>query len=436
MDRYPLASPAPPQPPAGLDPKTAATRVQRSVTSQSSNGPKRAILSVYDKTGLTDLARALHDLGWELFSTGNTHRTLADAGISVTQISELTGSPEILDGRVKTLHPKVHGGILARRDLASHRAQLHEHDIRAIDLVVSNLYPFVETIAGSDVTTEAAIEQIDIGGPTMVRAAAKNHEHVLVVVDPADYPRVLAAIRTGSVALPLRRSLAQTAFEHTARYDAFVSQYLASLNGELFPPNVNLPLARSMGFSYGENPHQKGALYRLSDPRLAGPGLADMEQIQGDAISYNNLLDLDSAYAIVAEFDEPAVAIVKHNSPCGVGVAKTITEAYVKAYSGDPLSAFGGVVAANRPIGGPMARAMSGVLFWVVVGPQITENARQVFESRKTRLFTLPVPTAASAQSRLASFGLHYRPVLGGFLVQQPDAVPILQIPFKTVTQR
>ena len=398
----------------------------------------RAILSVYDKTGLTDLARGLAGLGWELYSTGNTHRTLSEAGVSVTQISDLTGSPEILDGRVKTLHPKVHGGILARRDLPSHRAQLQEHDIKTIDLVVSNLYPFVETIAAPNVSAEDAIEQIDIGGPTMVRAAAKNHEHVLIVVDPADYPRVLDAIRAGDVPLALRRSLAQTAFEHTARYDAFVSQYIAALNGERFPPTVSLPLSRSMAFSYGENPHQEGALYRLADPRLAGPSLADMVQVQGDALSYNNLLDLDSAYAIVAEFDEPCVAIVKHNSPCGVGVGETITEAYRKAFSGDPLSAFGGVAAANRPVGGPMAEAMRGTKYWVAVAPQFTENARKAFprhtNTRETRILELPVPRRA--EGGLPSLQLHYRPVMGGFLAQTHDAIPINQIEFKTVSQR
>jgi phosphoribosylaminoimidazolecarboxamide formyltransferase/IMP cyclohydrolase len=380
----------------------------------------------------------LHELGWELYSTGNTHRTLAEAGIPVTQVSELTGSPEILDGRVKTLHPKVHGGILARRDLPEHQAQLKQHDIKGIDLVVSNLYPFVETIAQPGVGAEDAIEQIDIGGPTMVRAAAKNHEHVLIVVDPGDYGRVLAAIRTESVTLALRRDLAQRAFEHTARYDAFVSHYFATLNGEQFPPTVSLPLTRSMAFSYGENPHQKGALYRLADPRLAGPSLADMVQVQGDALSYNNLLDLDSAYAIVAEFDEPCVAIVKHNSPCGVGTGETITEAYKKAFSGDPLSAFGGVVAANRPVGGPMAEAMSDTLYWVAVAPSFTGNARKALarhrNTRGTRVFELPVPRAP--EGGLPSLQLHYRPVLGGFLAQTHDAVPIGEIEFKTSSRR
>ena len=414
---------------------------------------KRAILSVWDKTGLPELALGLQELGWELFSTGNTLRTLREAGVSPTSVADLTGFPEILDGRVKTLHPRVHGGILARRDLPAHNAELDHHDIGPIDLVVSNLYPFVETIAASAVpfgaladqspspqhsvlnpAIQAAAEQIDIGGPTMVRAAAKNFEHVLIVTDPADYPSILDALRAGVVPLHARARLAQKAFEHTARYDAFVSQYFAAVNGERFSQSISLPLTRTMSFSYGENPHQDGALYRLADPRLAGPSLADLHQLQGDAVSYNNLLDLDSAYAIVAEFDEPAVAIVKHNSPCGVGTGASITEAYKKAFSGDPLSAHGGVVAANRPIGGPMADAMGGTLYWVVVAPEITENARKVFARRQTRLFALPVPSAV--QGGLLGFQLHFRPVLGAFLAQTPDAVPAHDIIFQVVSKR
>ena len=397
---------------------------------------KRAIVSVYDKTGLVDLARSLVALGWQLFSTGNTHRTLVDVGLPVTPISDLTGFPEILDGRVKTLHPKIHGGILARRDVPSHQMQLEEHGIAPVDLVVSNLYPFVETIAAPNVTPDEAMEHIDIGGPTMVRAAAKNHAHVLIVVDPADYAHVLDALRAASITPELRRCLARKAFEHTARYDAFVSQYFASLDAQTFPDTLSLPLTRSLDFTYGENPHQQGALYRLGDPRLNGPSLADMVQLQGDAISYNNLLDLDSAYAIVAEFDEPCVAIVKHNSPCGVGVAATITEAYEKAYAGDPQSAFGGVVAANRPVGGPMAKAMSGVLYWVVIALEITDRARETFKGRQTRLFTLPVPPRRRTPAILTSFALQYRPVLGGLLAQTPDAVPIEDIHFTVVSQR
>jgi len=409
----------------------------------------RAVLSVWDKTGLLELAQGLNALDWELFSTGNTLRVLQDSEVQAGSVADLTGFPEILEGRVKTLHPKVHGGILARRDVSSHQADLRAHGIEPIDLVVSNLYPFVETIAaggaqvgiaGKELSPEfqAAIEQIDIGGPTMVRASAKNFEHVIIVTDPSDYAPVLEALRAGDVPLEMRARLAQKAFEHTARYDAYVAQYLAAANGVVFPEAISLPLTRSMAFSYGENPHQEGALYRFADPRLAGPSLADLQQIQGDAPSYNNLLDLDSAYAIVAEFDEPAVAIVKHNSPCGVGTGETITAAYRKAFSGDPLSAFGGVVAANRPVGGPMADAMKDTLYWVIVAPQITANARAALQrhrnTRSSRAFEMPVPQRTQAQ--LPGFGLHYRPVLGGFLTQTHDAVPVEQITFEVVSKR
>lgn len=393
-----------------------------------------AVLSVYDKTGLADFARGLVDLGWTLYSTGNTHRTLDAAGIPVTQVSDLTGFPEILDGRVKTLHPTIHGGILARRDLPDHHQQLAQHGIQTIDLVVSNLYPFVETIAAPGITHQDAVEQIDIGGPTMVRAAAKNYADVLIVVDPSDYSTVLEQLRAGAVPREAREALAQKAFEHTARYDAFVAQYFAARSGATFPQSLSLPLTRALDFTYGENPHQQGAMYRVGDPRLSGPSLADMTQLQGDALSYNNLLDLDSAYAIVADFQEPCVAIVKHNSPCGVGVGETITEAYRKAFSGDPLSAHGGVVASNRPVGGPMAEAMGGTLYWVLVAPEITENARRVFARRQTRLFSLPVPTQQA--KALPAFALHFRPVLGGLLAQTPDVVPIDDVKFEVVSRR
>lgn len=399
-----------------------------------------AVLSVYDKTGLADLARGLVDLGWTLYSTGNTHRALAAAGLPVTPVSDLTGFPEILDGRVKTLHPTIHGGILARRDVPDHINQLEQHGIRTIDLVVSNLYPFVETISQPGLSHEGAVEQIDIGGPTMVRAAAKNHAHVLIVVDPADYPSILDHLKAGDVPLPRREALARKAFEHTARYDAYVSQYFTARAGAIFPDSLSLPLTRTLGFSYGENPHQQGALYRVGDPRLSGPSLADMVQLQGDAISYNNLLDLDSAYAIVAEFGEPCVAIVKHNSPCGVGTGETITEAYRKAYSGDPLSAFGGVVAANRPVGGPMAEAMRDTLYWVAVAPAFTENARKALpkhrNTRGTRVFELPVPPRRRTPPALPAFALHFRPVLGGMLAQTHDAVPIEDVQFEVVSRR
>ncbi len=418
----------------------------------------RAVLSVWEKSGLAEFGRGLADLGWELYSTGRTQAALEAAGVPVASVSDLTGFPEILDGRVKTLHPKLHGGILARRDLPSHQAQLAEHQIGPIDLVVCNLYPFVETIAAQGVLAGAlaqaeplpaaiqeAVEQIDVGGPTLTRAAAKNFEHVVVVVDPADYGPVLEALRSGGVPRPLRAQLAQKAFAHTAQYDAYVAQFFAAANGQTFADTLSLPLSKVQTMSYGENPHQQAAFYRLSDARVAGPSLAGLRQLSGDAPSYNNLLDLDNAYAIVADYDEPAVAIVKHNNPCGVGAGATIAEAYRKAFLGDPLSAFGGVVAANRPVDREMAEAMGGVLYWVLVAPGIEVDALHLFTrisrrtgrpARSTRVFVLPLPDHAAQGSLLPGFGLHYRPVMGGFLAQTYDRVPLDEIEFKVVSRR
>jgi phosphoribosylaminoimidazolecarboxamide formyltransferase/IMP cyclohydrolase len=415
----------------------------------------RALVSVWEKHGLAEFARNLVAIGWELYSTGRTRAALEEAGVPVRSVSELTDFPEILDGRVKTLHPGVHAGILARRDDPAHMAQLAEHGLLPIDLVFSNLYPFVETIASAPLPAgalagdapeggpalppevAAALEQIDVGGPAMIRAAAKNFPHVLVVTDPQQYEPVLEALRDGgpgAVPRSLRARLAQEAYAHTARYDAYVCQYLAAVNGETFPAAEALPLTRVRSLSYGENPHQQAALYRLGEPRLAGPGLADLKQVSGGEPSYNNLLDLDNAYAIVADFEEPAVAIVKHNNPCGVGVAPTLEEAYRKAFAGDPVSAFGGVVAANRPVDEAMARAMSGTLFWVLVAPAIEAEALRRFGRRRTRVFELPLPKRTAGL--LPGFGLHYRPVAGGFLAQTPDSVPISDVTFTVVSKR
>jgi phosphoribosylaminoimidazolecarboxamide formyltransferase/IMP cyclohydrolase len=419
----------------------------------------RAVLSVWDKTGLAEFAGGLAALGWELVSTGRTQQALEAAGVPVTSVADMIGFPEILDGRVKTLHPRLHGGILARRDLPAHRRELEAHGIEPVDLVVSNLYPFVETIAarplpGGDLAREGdlapaiqeAIEQIDIGGPTLTRAAAKNFEHVVIVTDPGDYAAVLDAFRAGSVPRAMRARLAQKAFQHTAQYDAYVAQYFAAANGDAFAERVSLPLTRTpLELGYGENPHQRAAFYRFADPRLAGPSLADLEQLHGETLSYNNLLDLDNAYAIVADIDEPAVAIVKHNNPCGVGTGATITEAYKRAHAGDPLSAHGGVVAANRSVGGPMAEAMAGTLYWVIVAPEYTENAIKVFTARRrstgeflrsTRVFKLPLPQPDAPTPRLPGFALQYRPVMGGFLAQTPDVVPASAVRFTPASAR
>lgn len=405
----------------------------------------RALLSVWNKTGIADLARGLHDLGWELVSTGQTHAAITAAGVPVLQVSEVTGSPEILGGRVKSLHPAIHGGILARRGHESDAADLAALGIDGIDLVACNLYPFTATIdamalppdpVGEVVPTDvaAAMDQVDIGGPAMVRAAAKNFPSVVVVTDPGTYAPVLEALRGSGVPLPMRARLAQAAFAHVAAYDATVAAYLAAVAGDAFPMTLALPLERVRTLTYGENPHQAGALYRFADPRLTGPGLADLVQHSGDEPSYNNLLDLDCAQGIVDDFPGPAVAIVKHNNPCGVGTADTIEEAYRRAYAGDPLSAFGGVVAANRVVDGAMARAMSGVLYWVMVAPGYTAEALRIFARRQTRVFTLR--EAAHPGARLPALGWHFRPVSGAFLAQAHDRVPVERVTFAVATRR
>lgn len=404
----------------------------------------RALLSVWDKGGVVDFARELHNMGWDLVSTGQTYAVIAAAGVPVRQVAEVTGSPEILGGRVKSLHPAVHGGILARRGNLDDVADLEAHRITGIDLVAVNLYPFVATIANLQLPpepigdampndVEVATDQIDIGGPAMVRAAAKNFADVIVVTDPADYSRVLEAIRAGGPSLRARAHLAQAAFAHVSRYDATVAAYLASVAGDPLPDAVALPLTKVRSLSYGENPHQAAALYRFADQQLTGPGLADLIQHSGEAPSYNNLLDLDCAQAIVSDFPEPAVAIVKHNNPCGVGTGDTVEDAYRRAYAGDPLSAFGGVVASNRVVDAPMARAMSGVLFWVMVAPGYSQDALRIFARRQTRVFTLP---GASGGARLPAFGWQFRPVSGGFLAQSPDALPAEVITFAVESHR
>ncbi len=404
----------------------------------------RALLSVWDKDGIVAFARGLHDLGWDLVSTGQTATAIAAAGIPVRQVADVTGAPEMLGGRVKSLHPAIHGGILARRDHAADREDLHARGITAIDLVACNLYPFVAAISAADLPpaplgeamrddVASAADQIDIGGPAMIRAAAKNFADVVVLVEPTAYGPTLEALREGGIPLPARARLAQAAFAHVARYDATITAYLAAVSGDPFPPAMALPLERVRTLSYGENPHQEAALYRLADPRLTGPGLADLVQHSGDAPSYNNLLDLDCARAIVADFPGPAVAIVKHNNPCGVGTGATIEEAYRRAFAGDPLSAFGGVVAANRIVDGAMARAMGGTLFWVMVAPGYADEALRAFARRQTRVFSVP---AADGDARLPALAWHVRPVAGGFLAQTRDSVTADSVTFTTAAGR
>ena len=385
--------------------------------------PRRALLSVFDKRGLAGFARGLSRLGFEILSTGGTLRALADAGVPAVSVSEVTGFPEILDGRVKTLHPAIHGGILADRGKPAHAEQLAAHGLAPIDLVAVNLYPFRETVA-IGASFAQAIEMIDIGGPAMVRAAAKNHDGVAVVVDPADYDEVLAALEaTDGIALPaaLRRRLAAKAFRHTAEYDAAVAAWLEGQTGDgsgepsgRFPERWTLALERAAIPRYGENPHQAAAVYR----RLDGPGvLGGFRQLGGKDLSYNNLLDADAARRIAASFAEPAVAIVKHNNPCGVAVGGDLAQAFARALATDPVSAYGGIVAANRPADDDFAAAVAELFAEVVVAPGFDEGAlARLAEKKNLRILDAPAPPRHSDKGEI-----ELRSISGGLLAQEGD---------------
>jgi phosphoribosylaminoimidazolecarboxamide formyltransferase / IMP cyclohydrolase len=383
---------------------------------------RRALISVFDKTGLEELARGLARLGVEIVSTGGTLKSLEERGIPVTAVSGVTGFPEILDGRVKTLHPKVHGGILANRAVPEHLDALGEHGIDRIDLVVVNLYPFQETVARG-ASFEDTVEMIDVGGPTMVRAAAKNFGGVAVVVDPADYGEVLAALEQGDgvVPEPLRRRLALKAFRKTAEYDAAISVWLAGHVAEdgaeeRFPGRLELSLNREMVLRYGENPHQPSAVYSTEGGVFGG-----FRVLQGKELSWNNLLDADAARKMAGLFtdpDEPAVVIVKHNNPCGIGRGADLAEAYRRAFATDPVSAFGSVIALNRPADGALAEALADLFVEVLLAPGFDEDARARFGAKKNlRLIECPL----YAPSREA---VELRAIDGGFLAQPPDAFP------------
>jgi phosphoribosylaminoimidazolecarboxamide formyltransferase/IMP cyclohydrolase len=343
----------------------------------------KALLSVYDKTGVEGLGRGLTDAGYELISTGGTHRSLADAGVPVRQVSDVTGSPEILEGRVKTLHPTIHGGLLARRDSPDHMAELQAQGIDAIDLVVVNLYPFAETISKPDVTLADALENIDIGGPTMLRAAAKNFPSVAVVVDPADYDWVADALAGDGLDHGQRRSLAAKAFQHVATYDAVVADYLATdpASEEEMPEQLTIGLTRVSALRYGENPHQRGALY-VSSGGGSG-GLARARQLHGRELSFNNLMDADAAWRIVSDYADPTVCVIKHANPCGLASSDDVAEGYRRAYEGDPVSAFGGIVGFNRPVTAEAAQAMDPVFYEVVVAPSYEDDALATLQRKR-----------------------------------------------------
>jgi phosphoribosylaminoimidazolecarboxamide formyltransferase/IMP cyclohydrolase len=377
---------------------------------------RRALLSVYDKTGLVELATALHEAGVELVSTGSTAARIAEAGVSVTKVEDLTGFPECLEGRVKTLHPRVHAGILADTRKPDHLAQLAELEIETFELVVVNLYPFAATVA-SGAAPDAVVEQIDIGGPSMVRAAAKNHPSVAVVVDPARYDDVAAAVRAGGFTFAERKRLAAAAFAHTAQYDVAVASWFASAyapddaareNG--MPDFAGATWERADVLRYGENPHQKAALYTRTD---GGSGLAQATQLHGKAMSYNNYVDADAAWRAAHDHDEPAVAIIKHANPCGIAVGADVAEAHAKAHATDPVSAFGGVIAANRVITRAAAEQIAPVFTEVVVAPGFEPEALEVLQAKKN-IRLLVVEGAPTAPVEL-------RPVSGGLLVQEVD---------------
>ena len=380
---------------------------------------QRALLSVSDKSHLVEFARGLHRLGIEILSTGGTAALLRASALPVIEVADYTGFPEMLDGRVKTLHPKIHGALLARRDLPTHVAQMQDHAITPIDLVVVNLYPFRETVARQDCTLHDAVENIDIGGPALLRAAAKNYEHVTVLTDPADYVQVLEQLqsRSSTVTAELRFSLAAKAFSHTAEYDGAISSYLTSIGsgGErrLFPERLNLQFNKMQDLRYGENPHQEAALYRDS---AAMPGLlAQYRQVQGKELSYNNLADADAAWECVKTFDAPACVIVKHANPCGVAVAPTAALAYEHAFATDPASAFGGILAFNRELGEAEAQAVTGQFLEVLIAPGYSASALEVLKGKSNvRVLTIPLHAGSNR--------FDYKRVGGGMLVQTPDA--------------
>jgi phosphoribosylaminoimidazolecarboxamide formyltransferase/IMP cyclohydrolase len=402
---------------------------------------RRALISVFDKRGLTHLARGLTRLGVELVSTGGTLKFLQEEGLPVVPVAEVTGFPEILEGRVKTLHPRIHAGILARRSRAAHAAEIAEHGITPIDLVVVNLYPFRET-AASGAPPEQVIEMIDVGGPAMLRAAAKNFEGVGVVVDPADYPAVLSALEAGGGVLPepLRRRLAAKAFHHTQHYDAAIAEWLTltdtaapgtpgmSGGAELFPAHLGLRLERELTPRYGENPHQAAAVYRTA----AGDGvLGGFNQLGGKELSWNNLLDADAARKMAGLLAEPAVVIVKHNNPCGVGRGADLAEAYGRALATDPVSAFGGIVAINRPADLAFAEAMADLFVEVLVGPGFDDAALSRLAAKKAlRLLECPVYAPGSSSE------VELRSVDGGFLAQSADALPDDPVAWTSPTKR
>ncbi len=397
---------------------------------------KQALISVSDKTGVLEFARALAAMNVKLLSTGGTAKLLADNGLQVTEVADYTGFPEMLDGRVKTLHPKVHGGILARRDFPAHMDALSQHAIPTIDMVVVNLYPFQQTVAKDQCSLEDAIENIDIGGPAMLRSSAKNHKDVVVICDPSDYDVVLAEMRANQreVAYETRFGLAKKVFAHTAQYDGAITNYLSSLGPDrehatrsAYPATLNMQFAKVQDMRYGENPHQSAAFYR--DIAAVDGALANYRQLQGKELSYNNIADADAAWECVKTFDGVACVIIKHANPCGVAVGVDAADAYAKAFQTDPTSAFGGIIAFNCELDGKAAEAVAKQFVEVLIAPSFTSDARKVFESKQNvRLLEIPLARAVNAYDM--------KRVGGGLLLQSADAKNVQVAELKVVTKK
>ncbi len=393
---------------------------------------RRALISVSDKTGIVELARALSAQGIEIISTGGTQLLLKEHGVPVIGISEVTGFPEIMDGRVKTLHPAVHSGLLAVRDNEEHREQMKKLNYAYIDIVVVNLYPFAQTIANPDVSVAHAIENIDIGGPTMLRSAAKNHAFVTVVVDAADYELVSNEIKQqGDTTLETRQRLAAKVFRHTAAYDSLIGEYLSKQVGEVFPERYTVTYEKVQSLRYGENPHQQAAFYRK--PIAQSCSISTAQQLHGKELSYNNINDANTAMHIVKEFSEPTVVAVKHMNPCGVGIGATIVQAFQKAYAADPTSIFGGIVAANRPIDEPTARLLHDIFLEIIIAPHFTPEAIAILIQKKN-VRLLQVNGLGDESVRVAEHVL--TSVDGGVLIQDRDVLHLDSTQLQQVTQR
>ena len=397
---------------------------------------KQALISVSDKTGVLDFARALSGMGVNILSTGGTAKLLAENGIKVTEVADYTGFPEMLDGRVKTLHPKVHGGILARRDFPEHVSALEKHGIPTIDMVVVNLYPFQQTIAREECALEDAIENIDIGGPAMLRSSAKNHKDVIVICDPTDYAQVLAELsaNNGEASYETKFALAKKVFAHTAQYDGAITNYFTSLGADKqhatrssYPATLNLHFEKVQEMRYGENPHQSAAFYRESNPQIGA--LANYTQLQGKELSYNNIADADAAWECVKTFDEVACVIIKHANPCGVAIGASPLEAYSKALQTDPTSAFGGIIAFNHEVDGNTAEAVAKQFVEVLIAPSFTDEAKKIFAAKQNvRLLEIPLGHAVNAHD--------FKRVGGGLLVQSPDAKNVMLAELKIVSKK